>query len=32
LKFGIAGGFAADERMACQAVVLGDCDVTTPYW
>ena len=25
-------GFAEDERMACQAVVLGDCSVTTPYW
>jgi ferredoxin len=25
-------GFAADERLACQAVVLGDADVTTGYW
>jgi ferredoxin len=25
-------GFAADERMACQAVVHGDCEVTTTYW
>lgn len=25
-------GFAADERMACQAVVLGDCAVTATYW
>lgn len=24
--------FGEDERMACQAVVLGDCDVTTTYW
>jgi 2Fe-2S ferredoxin len=23
---------AADERLACQAVVLGDCAVTTTYW
>ena len=22
----------ADERLACQAVVLGDCAVTTTYW
>ncbi len=25
-------GLAADERLACQAVVLGDCAVTTTYW
>lgn len=25
-------GFAADERLACQAVVQGDCAVTTGYW
>lgn len=25
-------GFAEDERMACQAVVRGDCSVTTTYW
>lgn len=24
--------FAADERLACQAVVLGDCEITTGYW
>ena len=24
--------FAEDERMACQAVVKGDCAVTTTYW
>jgi ferredoxin, 2Fe-2S len=24
--------FAADERMACQAVVQGNCEVTTTYW
>ena len=23
---------SADERLACQAVVLGDCAVTTTYW
>ena len=22
----------ADERLACQAVVMGDCAITTPYW
>lgn len=27
-----ARGFADDERMACQAVVRGDCAVTTSYW
>lgn len=25
-------GFAADERLACQAVVMGDVEVTTGYW
>jgi len=25
-------GFAEGERMACQAVVGGDCEVTTTYW
>ncbi len=24
--------FAEDERMACQAVVTGECAVTTTYW
>ncbi len=24
--------FAANERLACQAVVKGDCQVTTDYW
>jgi len=32
LRFGTARGFAADERMACQAVVNGECEVTTTYW
>jgi 2Fe-2S ferredoxin len=31
-RFAAARGFAEDERMACQAVVLGDCTVTTSYW
>ncbi len=25
-------GFDSDERLACQAVVLGECAVTTTYW
>jgi ferredoxin len=25
-------GFAPDERLACQAVVTGDVEVTTSYW
>ena len=32
LRFGSARGFAEDERMACQAVVQGECAVTTTYW
>jgi 2Fe-2S ferredoxin len=32
IRFGSARGFASDERMACQAVVVGDCEVTTTYW
>ena len=24
--------FAPGERMACQAVVTGECEVTTTYW
>jgi len=31
-RIGSARGFAADERMACQAVVRGECSVTTTYW
>lgn len=31
-RVGTMRGFAADERMACQAVVTGDCSVTTTYW
>ena len=25
-------GFSVDERLACQAVVNGPCEVTTSYW
>jgi ferredoxin len=25
-------GFVDGERMACQAVVRGDCAITTTYW
>lgn len=32
LRIGAQRGFAADERMACQAVVNGACSVTTTYW
>ena len=32
LRFGAARGFGKDERMACQAVVTGECTVTTTYW
>jgi ferredoxin len=32
LRFGSANGFGSNERMACQAVVRGDCVVTTTYW
>lgn len=32
IRFGTSRGFAHDERMACQAVVTGDCTVTTTYW
>jgi len=32
VRFGTTHGFASDERMACQAVVEGDCEVTTTYW
>jgi ferredoxin, 2Fe-2S len=31
-RFASARGFEEDERMACQAVVVGDCEVTTSYW
>jgi 2Fe-2S ferredoxin len=32
LRVSAQRGFAADERMACQAVVSGDVEVTTTYW
>lgn len=32
IRFGTSRGFAENERMACQAVVRGACDVTTTYW
>lgn len=25
-------GLGSDERLACQAIVTGDCAVTTTYW
>lgn len=25
-------GLEPDERLACQAVVLGNCSITTAYW
>ena len=31
-RIGTARNFAPDERMACQAVVMGECSVTTTYW
>ena len=32
LRIGGTRGFTSDERMACQAVVSGDCEITTSYW
>jgi len=32
LRVAAQRGFAADERLACQAVALGDVEVTTSYW
>jgi ferredoxin len=32
LRIGTQRGFTAGERMACQAVVIGDVEVTTTYW
>jgi ferredoxin len=32
LRVAAQRGFAADERLACQAVVLGNVEVTTSYW
>jgi ferredoxin len=32
LRVAAQRGFAADERLACQAVVMGNVEVTTSYW
>jgi ferredoxin len=32
LRVSAQRGFAAGERLACQAVVTGDVEVTTSYW
>lgn len=32
LRVSAQRGFVADERLACQAVVTGDVEVTTSYW
>lgn len=32
LRVATQRGFEDDERLACQAVVLGDVEVTTSYW
>jgi len=32
LRVSAQRGFGADERLACQAVVMGDVEVTTSYW
>ena len=32
LRVSAQRGFAADERLACQAIVTGDVEVTTSYW
>ena len=32
LRISAQRGFRADERLACQAVVLGDVEITTGYW
>jgi 2Fe-2S ferredoxin len=32
LRVSTQRGFGDDERLACQAVVLGDVEVTTSYW
>jgi ferredoxin len=31
-RIGSQRGVSAGERFACQAVVRGDCEVTTTYW
>lgn len=32
LRVATQRGFEDDERLACQAAVLGDVEVTTSYW
>jgi ferredoxin len=32
LRVSAERGFAVDERLACQAIVLGDLEITTSYW
>jgi ferredoxin len=32
LRVSAQRGLRADERLACQAVVMGDVEVTTSYW
>ncbi|MEK6375143.1 MAG: 2Fe-2S iron-sulfur cluster-binding protein [Acidobacteriota bacterium] len=32
LRVGGTVGFAAGERMACQSVVAGNCEITAAYW
>lgn len=32
LRVSAQRGFAADERLACQAVVMGDVEVRAGYW
>jgi ferredoxin len=32
LRVSVQRGFEPDERLACQAVVTGDVEVTTSYW
>jgi ferredoxin, 2Fe-2S len=31
-RIGLQRGLGDTERFACQAVVRGDCTITTPYW
>lgn len=31
-RTGSQRGLSSDERFACQAVVTGDCEITTTYW
>ena len=31
-RVGSARAFAPEERLACQAVVQGDCEITADYW